>query len=118
MPRKRIKIMIDRLVSFEKNKDVTFPQQRFRFEVVNQCTDATYWIISDRVLDLATVSKATTRTGTITEDTLKKFLETNDITCVKPSWLDTLFSLSSESFVLPQLPSAKDIWYGYNPKVR
>ena len=118
MPRKRIKIMIDRLVSFEKNKDVTFPQQRFRFEVVNQCTDATYWIISDRVLDLATVSKATTRTGTITEDTLKKFLETNDITCVKPSWLDTLFSLSSKSFALPQLPSAKDIWYGYNPKVR
>ena len=144
MPRKRIEILIDRLLSLNgvdvdgncdpskiSNSDVhdsnkndtggtqrhssTIPQSRPRFKVVDRYTDATYWIISERVSDLASVAKATNDNAT--KETLGEFLDTNEVTCVKPSWLDSLFSSSSSSSMLPP-PSAKDRWYGYVPKVR
>lgn len=121
MPRNRIKILIDRLLLFsgcngcgdsdcDHSKKSTIPRQRQRFEVVNHYMDATYWVISDRVPDLASVAKATNNNAT--EKILEKFLDTHDVACVKPSWLDSLFSSSS----LCVLPSAKDRWYGYNSK--
>ncbi|OEU15783.1 hypothetical protein FRACYDRAFT_269483, partial [Fragilariopsis cylindrus CCMP1102] len=144
MPRKRIEILIDRLLSLNgvdvdgncdpskiSNSDVhdsnkndtggtqrhssTIPQSRPRFKVVDRYTDATYWIISERVSDLASVAKATNDNAT--KETLGEFLDTNEVTCVKPSWLDSLFSSSSSSSssMLPP-PSAKDRWYGYVPK--
>jgi hypothetical protein len=143
MPRKRIEILIDRLLSLngvdvdgkcdqskisdcdvhDSNKsdtggtqwhNSTIPQPRPRFKVVDRYIDATYWIISERVSDLASVAKATNDNAT--KETLGEFLDANEVTCVKPSWLDSLFS-SSSSPVLPP-PSAKDRWYGYVPKVR
>jgi len=129
MPRNRIKILIDRLLLFsgcngcgdsdcdcDHSKKSTIPRQRQRFEVVNHYMDATYWVISDRVSDLASVAKATNNNAT--EKMLEKFLDTHDVACVKPSWLDSLFSSSSSSSLLCVLPSAKNRWYGYNLKVR
>jgi hypothetical protein len=141
MPRKRIEILIDRLLSLNgsyvdgncdpskirdcdvhaSNKNDTGGTQRHnstiprpRFKVVDRYIDATYWIISERVSDLASVAKATNDNAT--KEILGEFLDTNEVTCVKPSWLDSLFSSSSSSVLPP--PSAKDRWYGYVPKVR
>jgi hypothetical protein len=147
MPRKRTEILIDRLLSLngvdvdgncdlskisdcdvhDSNKNDTGGTQRHnstishprpRFKVVDRYIDATYWIISGRVSDLASVAKATNDNAT--KEILGEFLDTNEVTCVKPSWLDSLFSSSSSSSSSPVLPppSAKDRWYGYVPKVR
>jgi len=120
MPRKRIDILTNRLLSssININNNIASPSLRHGVDVqvVDRCFDATHWIISERVADLASVAKALPAANT-TEETLKKFLDEHDIECLKPSWFDFLFSSSKLSklstFDLLPRPSAMDRWYGY-----
>ena len=122
MSRKRIDLWTRRLVSFANIHDATTlgSQSPIKVQVVDSYLDATHWIISERVSDLTSVAKAIATANT-NEEKLKQFLDENDVVCLKPSWLESLFSnfQSSKPSPLDPIPppSARDLWYGYIPKV-
>eukprot|EP00536_Pseudo-nitzschia_multiseries_P000545 jgi/Psemu1/282410/fgenesh1_pg.7_\ len=124
MPRKRIDILTNRLLSsINGDNDNVKPSSvhAIHVQVVARCFDATHWIVSERVVDLASIARAIPGSDA-TAESLQNFLDENDVECLKPSWFDSLassapWSKSSKLDILSR-PSAKDRWYGYISKVK